>query len=417
MLNQFNPLKRRQFLDRLTLATLGVTTSSSLAEKIVGPPPSNKKLIFLYMDGGMSHLDTFDPHPGTDEAGPVKAIGTNVDGIQISEFMPNLANHMNKLSVIRSMYSTQGAHAQGKYLMHTGYQQRGTVVHPALGSWSLYHQGKINPTLPGNVVINPYTDYPYAGWMSAELGAVPLGDASKGLQNSNRPNWVTETQYHDQLELARIFDQTFQQKYRQKSINAYNHFYDEALKLMRSEDIKAFDITLESKATRDRYGFESKFGQGCLLARRLVENNVRCVEVVNRGWDSHNTLPEDKIRDMDRGFSALMQDLDERGLLESTIVVLATEFGRTPDIKPETLGRDHWAKAFSCVIGGGGLTTGQIIGATDRGHEVIDAKVEIPDLHTTIATAMGMPAKEIITSESGRPFNVGYKGKLIPGLI
>ncbi len=417
MLNHLSPLKRRTFLDRLTLATLGVTTSSALGDNLLANTAANKKLIFLYMDGGMSHLDTFDPHPGTSEAGPVNAIGTNVDGIQISEYMPNLAKHMNNLSIIRSMYSTSGAHAQGKYLMHTGYQQRGTVVHPTLGSWSMYHQGKINQTLPGNVVINPYSDYPYAGWMSADLGAVPLGDASKGLQNSNRPHWTNEEQYHDQLELAQVFDKAFQQKYRQRSINAYNNFYDEALTLMRSEDIKAFDITLESDATRERYGTGSKFGQGCLLARRLVENDVRCVEVVSRGWDSHNTLPEDKIRDMDRGFAALMQDLTERGLLDSTIVVLATEFGRTPDIKPDSLGRDHWAKAFSCVIGGGGLTTGQVIGATDRGHEVTSPKVEIPDLHTTIATAMGMPAKEIITSESGRPFNVGYKGKMIPGLL
>ena len=417
MLNHLSSLKRRAFLDRLTLATLGVTTSSALGDKLLASTPANKKLIFLYMDGGMSHLDTFDPHPGTSEAGPVNAISTNVDGIQISEYMPNLANHMNNLNVIRSMYSTQGAHAEGKYLMHTGYQKRGTVVHPTLGSWSLYHQGKLNQTLPGNVVINPYSDYPYAGWMSADLGAVPLGDASKGLQNSNRPYWTTEEQYHDQLELAHVFDRAFQQKYRQRSINAYNNFYDEALTLMRSEDIKAFDITQETKATRERYGADSKFGQGCLLARRLVENNVRCVEVISRGWDSHNTMPEDKIRDMDRGFAALMQDLTERGLLDSTIVVLATEFGRTPDIKPDTLGRDHWAKAFSCVIGGGGLTTGQVIGATDRGHEVQDRKIKIPDLHTTIATAMGMPAKEIITSESGRPFNVGYKGKIIPGLL
>ena len=417
MLNKLNHIERRKFINRLTLATLGVTASSSIAENLFRNIVNDKKLIFLYMDGGMSHVDTFDPHPGTAEAGPVKAINTNVDGIQLTEFMPNLANHMNNLSIIRSMYSTQGAHAQGKYLMHTGYQQRGTVVHPTLSSWSLFHQGKINPALPGNVVINPYTDYPYAGWMSAELGAVPLGDASKGLQNSNRPKWTNEKQYHDQLELARIFDKAFQQKYRQKSINAYNHFYDEALSLMNSEDIKAFDISKEPKTIRSLYGIESKFGQGCLLARRLIENGVRCVEVVNRGWDSHNTLPEDKIRDMDRGFSALLQDLDQRGLLQSTIVVLATEFGRTPDIKPETLGRDHWAKAFSCVIGGGGIKTGQVIGGTDRGHEVIDSKVEIPDLHTTIATAMGMPVKEIITSDAGRPFNVGYKGKVIPGLI
>ena len=417
MLNSFNELDRRKFISNLTLASLGVSVIPSFAESLNLVNNNGKKLIFLYMDGGMSHIDTFDPQPGTAEGGPVGAISTNVDGIQISEFLPNLSNHMDNLSIIRSMYSTQGAHAQGKYFMHTGYQQRGSVVHPTLGSWSMYHQGKINKTLPGNVVIDPFTNYPYSGWMSPELGAIPLDDATKGLQNINRPRDITEQRYHDQLELSYLFDRAFQKKYQQRSIDAYNKFYDEALSLMKSEDIKAFDITQETQETRERYGLNSKFGQGCLLARRLIEHDVRCVEVVKRGWDTHAEMPEEKARDMDKAFAALMQDLTNTGLIDSTIVVLATEFGRNPNIKPDNLGRDHWAKAFSCVIGGGGLKTGQIIGSTDRGHEVMENKVEIPDLHTTIATAMGMPAKEIVMSESKRPFNVGYKGKVISELI
>lgn len=416
MLNKADEITRRNFINGLVLTTFGVSAYPSYAQ-FNGHLANDKKLIFLFMDGGMSHLDTFDPHPNTDEAGPVKAINTNVDGIQISEFLPNLANHMDNLSIIRSMHSTQGAHAQGKYFMHTGYQQRGSIVHPTLGSWSMHHQGKINKTLPGNVVINPFTNYPYSGWMSAELGAIPLDDATKGLQNIKRPYWTTEKQYHDQLELASIFDKSFQKKYQQRSIDAYNKFYDEALSLMNSEDIKAFDITKESQSTRERYGLNSKFGQGCLLARRLIEHDVRCVEVIKGGWDTHAEMPEDKARDMDRAFSALMEDLTNTGLIDSTIVVLATEFGRNPNLKPENLGRDHWAKAFSCVIGGGGIKTGQVIGSTDKGYEVQESKVEIPDLHTTIATIMGMPSKEIVISESKRPFNVGYQGKIISGLI
>ena len=416
MLNKTSELNRRAFINNLTLTTFGLSIYPTFAQQNI-TLNNNKKLIFLFMDGGMSHLDTFDPHPNTDEAGPVKAIPTNVDGIQISEFLPNLANHMDNLSIIRSMYSTQGAHAQGKYLMHTGYQQRGSIVHPTIGSWSMHHQGKINTTLPGNVVIHPYTNYPYAGWMAPELGAIPLDDANKGLQDVNRPHWTTPKQYHDQIELTSIFDRAFQAKYRQRSIDAYNKFYDEALSLMRSEDIKAFDITQESQSTRERYGIDSKFGQGCLLARRLIEHDVRCIEVVKGGWDTHAEMPDTRARDMDRAFAALMEDLTNTGLIDSTIVVLATEFGRNPYLKPENMGRDHWAKAFSCVIGGGGIKTGQIIGSTDRGHEVIDNKVEIPDLHTTIATAMGMPVKDIVMSDTKRPFNVGYKGRIISELI
>jgi hypothetical protein len=414
-----NELSRRRLMGTIAQTTLGVGVGMPFLQPAAAEllPKSDKKLIFLYMAGGMSHIDTFDPQPGTDEGGPIKAIGTNVDGIQISEFFPKTASHMDKLAIIRSMYSTQGAHSQGNYYMHTGYQKRGSIVHPTLGSWAMLHQGKINPTLPGNVVIAPSTNYPYAGFLPPELGAIPLGDPSRGLQNSKRPYWTDEVQYHDQLDLASTFDKSFQAKYKQRTINAYNTFYDEALALMRSEDLSAFDLSQESDETRAKYGAGSKFGQGCLLARRLIENGVRCVEVMKGGWDSHNEIPEEKARDLDQALAALMQDLSERGLLESTIVVVATEFGRNPNLKPETMGRDHWAKAFSCLIGGGGIKTGQVIGATDRGHEPTTEKVLIPDFHATIGHAMGMPIKKVIHSPSGRPFNVGYKGNPVTALI
>jgi hypothetical protein len=417
--NNASELGRRSFMSRMAKTALGVGVGAHFANPALAAdlPNTGKKLIFLYMAGGMSHLDTFDPHPGTAEAGPLKAIGTNVDGIQISEFFPNTAKQMDKLTIIRSMYSTQGAHGQGNYLMHTGYDPRGSIVHPTLGAWSMLHQGKINQALPGNVVIDPGSDYPYAGFLPPELGAVPIGEASKGLQFSKRPGWVNEQQYHDQLELADVFDQQFRAKYHQRSITAYQKFYSEAVTLMESKDLTAFDISQESEETKALYGTKSKFGQGCLLARRLIEHGVRCVEVTKGGWDSHAEMPEDKARDLDQALAALMFDLQQRGLLDSTIVVVATEFGRNPEIKPESLGRDHWAKAFSTVIGGGGLKTGQVIGATDRGHEVTTDKVLIPDLHTTIGTAMGLPVKEVIMSDSGRPFNVGYKGKVIEALI
>ncbi|MEE9368485.1 MAG: DUF1501 domain-containing protein [Pontiella sp.] len=412
-------LGRRGFISNVAKTALGVGVGMPFLNPAMAAvlPKTDKKLIFLYMAGGMSHLDTFDPHPGTEEAGPVKAINTNVDGIQLSEFFPETAKHMDKLAIIRSMYSTQGAHGQGNYLMHTGYDPRGSIVHPTLGAWSMLHQGKINEALPGNVVISPGNDYPFAGFLPPELGAIPLGDAAKGLQFSKRPGWVNEQQYHDQLELASVFDRAFQEKYKQRSIGAYKKFYQEAVTLMESKDLVAFNINAEPEEVRARYGKGSKFGQGCLLARRLLEHGVRCVEVTKGGWDTHNALPEDKARDLDKALAALMQDLQERGMLESTIVVVATEFGRNPNIKPESMGRDHWAKAFSTVIGGGGIKTGQVIGSTDRGHEVASDKVLIPDLHTTIGMAMGMPVKEVVMSESGRPFNIGYKGNAIPGLI
>ena len=403
ILNKATELGRRRFISNIARSALGVGVGLPFLQPAAAEllPQNDMKLIFLYMAGGMSHIDTFDPQPGREEAGPVKAIGTNVDGIQLSEFFPNLASQMDKLAIIRSMYSTQGAHSQGNYYMHTGYQKRGSIVHPTMGSWSMLHQGKINPTLPGNIVIAAGSDYPYAGFLPPELGPVPLGDPGKGLQHSNRPNWINEVQYHDQLQLASVFDQSFQAKYKQRNITAYNTFYEEAIALMQSKDLAAFDISKEPAELRQRYGANSKFGQGCLLARRLIEHGVRCVEVVKGGWDSHNEMPEEHARDLDQGLAALMQDLADRGLLESTIVVVATEFGRNPTLKAETMGRDHWAKAFSCLIGGGNIKTGQVVGATDRGHEVKTGQILIPDLHATIGSAMGMPIKKVIHSPSG----------------
>ena len=267
-----NELGRRSFMGNIARTALGVGVGAPFLNPALADvlPKTDKKLIFLYMAGGMSHLDTFDPHPGTDEAGPVKAIPTNVDGIQLSEFFPNTAKHMDKLAIIRSMYSTQGAHQQGNYLMHTGYDPRGSIVHPTLGAWSMLHQGRINQALPGNVVVGPGSDYPYAGFLPPELGAIPIGDAAKGLQHSKRPDWINEQQYHDQLELATVFDRAFREKYQQRSVKAYETFYNDAVTLMESKDLAAFDINQEPEEIRERYGMGSKFGRGCLLALSLI---------------------------------------------------------------------------------------------------------------------------------------------------
>ena len=195
---------------------------------------------------------------------------------------------MDQFAVINSMRTTQGAHGKGNYYMHTGYVKRGTIVHPTLGAWGMYHHGKINPSLPGNVVISPNSGYPYAGFMAPELGALPIGSPSAGLQNSRMPEWADEEKFHKQLKLAKTFDETFHSQFQQRQVKAYDKFYAEALALMKSGDLAAFDIHQESPETLARYGADSKFGKGCLLARRLVESGVRYVEVIRGGWDSHN---------------------------------------------------------------------------------------------------------------------------------
>jgi hypothetical protein len=369
------------------------------------------------MAGGMSHVDSFDPQPGTDEAGPLETIKTSAPDIQVSSNYSRSAKHMDKVTVVRSMYSTQGAHTQGNYFMRTGYTKLGTIKHPTLASWSHHHLGKINNKLPGTVVVNPGTGYPYAGFLPPELSPMPIGDPTKGLQNSGRPDWVTADEFDHQRDMAEAFGASFRATHKQSSLNAYRKFYGEAVELMKSKDLDAFDLSKEKDATREKYGVDSKFGQACLLARRLIENDVRTVEVIRGGWDAHPALINEPHLDLDRGLAALLDDLEERGLLKKTIVVVCTEFGRSPKIQNSDNGRDHWAKAFSTVLAGGPFKRGYVHGATDRGYESKNSRVTIPDFHTTIATAMGMPTKKIVMSSSGRPFNVGHKGKVIKDIF
>ena len=396
-------MNRRLFIQTLAASTYGLKTLDAKDAPIASKA---KNVIYICLDGGMSHIDSFDPKDDKEVMGDTTKISTKVSGIELGNRLPKLAEVVDKMSIIRSTHSKTGAHEQAQYLNRTSYRQIGSIVHPSLGSWVAHIQDR-EKDIPDYVLISGSSAHPNSGFLPKVKSPLPIIDPNGGLKNSKVDNKLEE-----RMNILREINS----KFKAPLASEYNEFYDNTVRFLKSKDLELFDLTKENPEARSRYG-NTKLGQGCLLARRLIEHDVRCVEVVKRGWDTHAEMPEDKARDMDKAFAALMQDLTNTGLIDSTIVVLATEFGRNPNIKPDNLGRDHWAKAFSCVIGGGGLKTGQIIGSTDRGHEVMENKIEIPDLHTTIATAMGMPAKEIVMSESKRPFNVGYKGKVISELI
>jgi uncharacterized protein (DUF1501 family) len=230
---------------------------------------------------------------------------------------------------------------------------------------------------------------------------------------------MTQETFDHRLDLARKFDSEFHEQYNVKAVRAYTQMYDDAVRIMTSRDLEAFDLSKEDEMTRERYGTDA-FGQGCLLARRLIENDVRAVEVSYGGWDMHNSIfvnAPDRCAVMDQAFSALLDDLDRRGKLEDTVVVLTTEFGRTPRIN-QNAGRDHYPKAFSSVLAGGGLKGGVVYGATDEGAEnVAENPVKIPDFNATIAYAMGMPLDQVLYSPSKRPFTVAHKGRPVLDLF
>jgi hypothetical protein len=323
--------------------------------------------------------------------------------------------------VINSLSSTQGAHAQGQYYMHTSYFLRGTIVHPELGAWSSLLLGKRNPSLPAHVKIGDSSSGLGGGFLGAEHAGLPIGDPTAGLQNSASPPGIGDERFRRRLERARAMNEDFLRRYNHKQVRAYVKLYEEAVALMKSEDLRAFDISLEPASVRERYG-DAPFGQGCLLARRLVEHKVGFVEVDYGGWDTHTDNFEqmaEKGPVLDAAFSALLDDLHQRGLLAETLVVLSTEFGRTPRIVTEqNNGRNHYPQAFTCLLAGGGIRGGIQHGRTDAtGSEVVEDLVAVPDFNATIACALGLPLDRDVVSPSGRPFTVADKGQPVRALF
>ena len=420
-----NEISRRNFVSGLAKGFLGVNAILSsqdlLALSTPDVIPTAKNVIFLYMSGGMTHIDTLDPKPNNNEVmGETKAISSSADGIQLGHWLPNTAKQMHRASILRSLNTNQGAHEQANYLLHTSYQKRGTIIHPTLGSWITKMRGNSNPTLPANVRINGGSNILGAGYFEKKYGPLPLGNPSAGIQNIKQADYLGKDLYDERLNVAKTFNQNFLSDFPQKRVRAYKDLYDDAIKLMQSKDLEAFDLTKESQSVRESYG-EDNFGQGCLLARRLVENNVRFVEVILGGWDMHNDVfgsLETKASTLDQALSTLIEDLDVRGLLSETMVVLASEFGRTPEVKPGRVGRDHHPSSFSALLAGGGIKSGFVHGLTDdRAHYVEEGGVGMEDLNATIAYAMGLNTRKIIYSPSGRPFKVAHDGKIIREIL
>ena len=425
-----DPFTRRSFVTGAAKTFLGVgamplmtkmASAASLSGRPIKVDAKAKSVIYLYMSGGMSHLDTFDTKPGAETQGPVESIKTSADGVQISEHFPNLAQQMHNVAVVNSMNSTQGAHAQANYFMHTSYFLRGTIKHPDMGAWSSKFLGKINPGLPANVKIGGSSTGSGAGFLESEFSALPIGDPESGLQHSKLLEGVTNSRFGARLRRLKEMNKSFSSTYDTKEARAYASMYDEAVSLMKSKDLMAFDLSQEDDTIRDRYG-RNPFGQACLLARRLVQNGVRFIEVTDGGWDTHGDnfgRVADKGAVLDRALASLLADLESSGMLDSTLVVLATEFGRTPKIFTERdNGRNHYPQAFSCLLAGGGIKGGIKYGMTDKeGREVVQDMVLVPEFNATIAYALGIPLDKKTMSPSMRPFTVADKGQPVMDLF
>ena len=399
-------LERRQFIERCALGAFGLSVLPNLATGAESSTGNGfgkaKRIIFLQVKGGMSHIDTFDPKVGPTK-GPGDAIRTKAD-FQVTEYLPKTAQIADRISVIRSMSAKVGVHGPAQYFMRTAFTERNTIKHPNLGAWAQHYLGSSHETLPSSACINT-SPKNGNGFFPTAFSPIPILDPQKGLRNIKTRGGSEDLK--ERLALSEKLSSFFSARYPDQRVKSYREFYDNTLRLLRSKDLDSFDLTKEPVSIREKYGV-NKFGQGCLLARRLVETGVRFVEVATDGWDMHNNLQgemEDISPSFDQAYAALISDLDNRGLLDSTLVVLATEFGRKPNFNGN--GRGHYPICFSSVLAGGGVKRGFVYGSSDKEGAYPDDPVTVHDLHATIGWAAGLPLKKVFQSDSGRPFVVG----------
>jgi hypothetical protein len=410
-------LLRRQVLARIAHGALGVMAVDILRPSVAMATPQRSavaNIITLFTGGGMSHIDTFDPKPGREEQGPTGVIRTSTPGIVFGAGLEQLAGMADRLAVLRAVTTQTGAHEPAAYLMRTGYEAINSIRHPSIGSWALTATGH-RGALPGFVLVGNANTHPGCGFLDPSFSPVPVADASSGIAYSKRPFHLPEPALLKRWAIAERIDRKFKAKHRDRQVDAYDRMYAEAVRLLGSPDLEAFEISREPAAVRERYG-NTPQAQACLLARRLVESGVKVVDIDIDGWDMHRDMYQakqlpDKVATLDRALATLLDDLSDRGLLESTLVVLATEFGRTPKIN-ENGGRDHHPAVFSCVLAGAGVKGGAVYGASDeRGHLPDDGAISVADFNTTVAAAAGLPYEKEFHAPNGRPFKIGGGGK------
>jgi hypothetical protein len=421
-LSQHALLHRRSFL-RLAGLT-GVTWLTPIghllaraAEKPAERHKPAQSIIMLWLQGGPSQLETFDPHPGTDIAGGTGAVNTAVKNVQLATGLERTAEEMRSIALIRSMVSKEGDHERGTYTMKTGFRPDPTVVHPSIGAICCHELPEAGTDIPRHVSILPDQWPARGGFLGETYDAFKTGDPAGEVPDT--VSRISPQRDEQRMKHLDVVESAFARGRRRRvEETLHRDTIARARKMMSSEQLKAFDVSKEPLALRRAYG-DTPFGRGCLAARRLIEVGVRCVEVTLGGWDTHannHALCRDLVATLDPAFSTLVRDLRERGLLERTVVLCTGEFGRTPTINP-LAGRDHWPNGFSLALAGGGIRGGHVLGETDpEGKKNPVKPVTVGDLHATILTAVGIDPKKVNQTPIGRTVRFS-EGKPIAGLL
>ncbi|WP_406698338.1 DUF1501 domain-containing protein [Singulisphaera sp. Ch08] len=372
---------------------LGVFASPLAAAQLKG---DQKRVVVFNMHGGLSQLESWDPKPGTDTGGPFRAIETSVPGVRISELLPNVAKQMHHLCLVRGVNTSEDDHGKGAYMMLTGRRQTPATDYPNLGAVCAKAMTPQDSTLPGHIIITPGggggrgNDSAYLGPM---YSSIALGNGNPP-QNTTRPGQVTEPMDAARNDFRKRGNDRFLSRRRTALTEAYVYSYEQAAQLMKQRE--AFDVTKEPAKDHDRYG-KHDFGRHCLLARRLLEKGVTFVQVSHSNYDTHNenfNFHIEQLGEFDISFATFVADLADRGMLESTLIVVLSEFGRTPNINLY-YGRDHWSRAWSVVMAGGKVQRGVAYGKTnDKGTEVVDGQVDHANLFHTYLQAVGVDSTD-----------------------
>ena len=414
-------MNRRHFFSHLAgaaaLSSPAIDFTNTILANATDLKKKHKSAILLWMGGGPSTMDIWDLKPGTPTGGPFKPISTSADGIQICEHMPLMAKQMHHMNIVRSMSTREADHMRGRYYMHTGYVPTPTVDHPSYGAVIAHELISDVPQLE----IPPFISVGGSSIGSGFLGMTyaPFVVNSNGnVRDLNMS--VDDSIMKQRLDMLKVIEDNFISERRGQTSSDHNKVLNKTLKLMTSKQMEALKVAKEPVEIRERYG-NTGFGKGCLMARRLVEIGVPFIEVDLGGWDNHAnifpTLQNTKLPELDKAMSALISDLNDRGLLETTAIIWMGEFSRTPNINGNT-GRDHWARSWSVVVGGAGFNKGIVVGETSSdGKEVITEPYSSQDLMASVLKSLDISLETTFTSKNGRPMKIANSGKIIKELF
>src|SRR5688572_8804725 len=431
---QGNPISRRGFLTVGAIGGLGLSLPGffraqqlQAAQKhFASKEGTAKSVIYIFLPGGIAHQETFDPKPfaPVEYRGPLGSIDTNVPGVRVNELLKQTATVADKITICRSMTHGEAAHERGTHNMFTGYRPSPALLYPSFGS-VVSHEFGPRADLPPYVCI-PSLPAPYAGtgYLSSSFGPFSLGDdpAREGFQvrDLQMPGGVDEPRFGQRRRLLDIVNDHFRKQEKSDAMDAVDTFYERAYSLISSQKAReAFDISKEPPAIRDEYG-RNEAGARMLMARRLVEAGVRFVTLTYGSWDMHDNIAggvQAQLPAFDQAFASLIRDLDRRGLLNSTLVCVTSEFGRSPKINA-TAGRDHWPKVYSIVMAGGGVKRGTVYGSSDAtASEPQDNPLTVEDWATTVYSCLGIVAEKELMAPGGRPIEIVDGGKIIRELL